>query len=175
MSTPNIYRKHWLFILPILSIFLYACPIYTTEPMAPETSYTPLFMTRAQLESSVKSITSQKLLEPGKMLVYQNYIFLVEKYQGVHVIDNSNPAVPTKVSFIRVPGCIDIASKDNFLFVDNAVDLVTLNISNVTQITVVSRQRDAFPELYPPDLGYLPYIYRVSNREEGLIIVGWEK
>lgn len=175
MKTSIINRKHWLFLLPILSIFLYACPIYTTEPVVAETTYTPLFMTRAQLESSIGSVTAQKLVEPGKMLVYQNYIFLVEKYKGVHVIDNSNPTVPTKISFIRVPGCIDIASKDNFLFVDNAVDLVTLNISNVTQVTVVARQRDAFPELNPPDLGYLPYIYSTSNRKEGIIIVGWKK
>lgn len=175
MATPIIYRKHWLFLLPLLSIFLYACPVYYTEPPIAETTYTPLFMTRAHLESSIASVTSQKLVDPGKMLVYQNYIFLVEKFQGVHVIDNSNPSVPTKVSFIRVPGCIDIASKDNYLFVDNAVDLVTLNISNVTQVSVVARKKNAFPELNPPDLGYLPSIYDVTNRQAGLIIVGWEK
>lgn len=168
-------KRHWIWVLPLFAILFSACPYYISEPVQAETEYTPLFMTRTQLESSITSVAPQKLIEPGKMVVLNNYIFLNEKYKGVHVIDNTDPSNPQKVRFIRVPGCIDVAIKGNLLFVDNAVDLVSLNISNVTQVTVAARVKNAFPELTPPDLGYLPSTYSLDKRQEGLIIVGWQK
>lgn len=175
MNLPIKMKRHWILILPLFAILFSACPYYITEPVQAETSYTPIFMTRASLESSVASTDPQKLLEPGKMVVFNNYIFLNEKFKGIHVIDNSNPQSPQKVSFIRIPGCIDLAVKNNLLYADNAVDLVAINISNVTQVSVAYRSKDAFPELTPPDLGYLPSLYTPENRKEGLIIVGWKK
>lgn len=168
-------KRQWVLILPLFAIIMSGCPFPPTDDMEPETIYTPLFMSRAQLEVSIKSQSVRTLENPGKMLLYQNYIFLNEKYEGIHVIDNSDPLFPQKITFISVPGCIDMTIRSNKLIVDNAVDLVVINIENIQEITEMTRQKDIFPEMNPPDLGRIPDKYTKENRAEGLIIVGWEK
>ncbi len=168
-------NRRILILLPLLALLLSACPVYEGGEIVPPTNYTPLFMPRSQLETSIASVGVQKTIQPGKIVLYQNYIYLVERYKGVHVIDNSNPASPQKMSFIRIPGCIDIAIRNDLLFADNAVDLVSLSIQNPLQIQVIAREKDVFPEMNPPDMGTIPEIYRKENRKPGLIIVAWNE
>ncbi len=137
--------------------------------------YLPILMERKQLEKSVMYREPQEIVDPGKIYYKDKIIYLNEKYKGIHVIDNSNPSAPQNIGFINVPGCIDMAIKNNSLMVDNAVDLVTVNISEFPQITVVSRIQNTFPECTPPGETYIPYMFSASNRPDNTIIVGWEK
>ncbi|HHN47860.1 MAG TPA: hypothetical protein ENN08_02830, partial [Bacteroidales bacterium] len=50
--------------------------------------------------------------------------------QGIHVVDNSNPASPQIISFIAIPGNYDLAIRGNILFADSYIDLVALDISD---------------------------------------------
>jgi hypothetical protein len=132
-------------------------------------------MKRSELEKSVFIRESQDIENPGKIYYKDNVIYLNEKYKGIHVIDNSNPASPNNIAFINIPGCIDIAIKNNSLLADNAIDLVSIDLSNgVTNLSVTARVRNVFPESTPPDLDYTPYSYDHSNRPDGTIIVRWE-
>ncbi len=167
-------KRQWVFLLPLFAVIWSGCPFPQDELAIPETNYVPLFMTRTQLEASVKSQSARKLTNPGKFILYNNFIFLNEKYEGVHVIDNTNPAAPVKLSFISIPGCIDVSIRNDKLVADNAVDLVVLDIFNKTQVVEVQRKPNTFPEMNPPDMGELPDKYKKENRDEGLIIVGWE-
>ena len=139
------------------------------------TDYEPVYLDRDTLESSIKSSSARPVDQSGKIYIKGDYLFINEKYEGIHVIDNSNPATPINLGFIEVPGNIDISIKDNLLLVDNAVDLVTVDIGSFPTITEVSRVRNIFPELLPPDLDYLPWSYSSSNRDDNTIIVGWER
>ncbi len=168
-------KRQWVLILPLFAIIMSGCPFPPTDDAEPVTEYTPLFMSREQLEVSVKTQSVRQLNKPGKMILYQNYIFLNEMYEGIHVIDNSDPLSPQKITFISVPGCIDMTIRSNKLIVDNAVDLVVLNIENIQDVVEMSRKKDIFPEMTPPDFGSIPDKYSKKNRAEGLIIVGWEK
>ena len=84
-------------------------------------NYVPVYMTRAELEGSVKYLDGERgMSDPGKIYVYGDRIFVNEKYRGVHVIDNSDPYNPRRTGFIVAPGCIDMAVKGNIIYVDNA-------------------------------------------------------
>lgn len=141
----------------------------------PESIYKPVLMTRPQLESSIKSDVSQEMKNPGKIYMKDQFIFIVEKYKGIHIIDNSDRLNPVKKGFIHIPGCIDIAMKGNTLYADNAVDLVSIDLLNFPEITVTSRIQETFSELSPPDQDYIPYNYTKGNRPENTIIVAWEE
>ena len=78
-------------------------------------------MERTELEKSVKFRDTQEIENPGKIYYKDQVIYLNEKYKGIHIIDNSNPESPKNIGFINLPGCIDIAIKNNSLFADNAV------------------------------------------------------
>lgn len=118
--------------------------------------YTPVYMTSQEL-TDVRTMPAQALERPGKIYFYNNYIFVNERNQGIHIIDNSNPSAPNNVAFVNIPGNRDMAVQGDFLYADNGDDLVTLDISDPMNVTEISRQQDAFPEIYEYEQGWLVY------------------
>jgi hypothetical protein len=100
----------------------------------------------AQARAEIRSETSHLIKTPGKIFVRGNYIFLNEIDRGVHIIDNSNPAIPVTVSFINIAGNQDIAVKGNILYADQFADLVTIDISNPLKAQVKKILPGAFPD-----------------------------
>jgi hypothetical protein len=167
-----------------ISRLLYAIPLIlmlTTcrnhNYYEPYYSYYPILMDRTVMEGTLGYYAAQPIKEPGKIYVKGSYIFISEKYQGVHIIDNHIPTAPVKIGFFRVPGCVDMAIKDNVLYVDNAVDLVAITYdSNDWSKTIVSsRVRDILPELSPPEYNYIDWEFSKGNRKANTVIVGWIK
>ena len=145
------------------------------EPVyEPETSYKPILLTREKLEASIQVSSARALQNPGKIYMKANYVYIVEKYKGIHIIDNQDRSNPVNLKFIEVPGCVDLAIKGNTLYADNAVDLVAISISSLSNVSVTQRIKNTFPDLYPPDMDYLPYEYSQDKRPNNTIIVAWE-
>ena len=142
--------------------------------VAPPREYTPVLLSREDLSRSVFNQAPQEYSSPGKIYVYNSLILIVDKYKGVHVINNSAPATPVKMGFIHIPGCMDVAVKEGVLFADNAVDLVSVDISTYPEITILDRVLNTFPEPTPPGMSYIPSEYSRWNRPRNTIIVGWE-
>ena len=130
--------------------------------------YVPIFMERSDLEKSVAYREARELINPGKIYYRSPYLFVNERYKGVHVINNSDPRHPVNEGFITAPGCIDMAVQNTILYLDNAIDLVAFDLLKKQE---VSRVTDVFPEPLSPDNLYRP----ASDRPAGLIIVEWKK
>lgn len=112
------------------------------------TVYEPVYMLRADLQHAVKVAPAQTLKEPGKIYVRGNYLFINEINKGVHIVDNSNPSSPRFLSFIEIPGNMDMAVKGNILYADNYIDLVALDISNPLDVKLVNRVENIFPTYF---------------------------
>ncbi len=106
---------------------------------------TPIFQTLDELRITLEAEAPRELKRPGKIFFIDNFIFLNEKEEGIHVIDNSDPSNPTPISFINIPGNVDIAAKGNILYADNAVDLVTFDVSDPGNAVMLNRVEDVFP------------------------------
>jgi hypothetical protein len=139
------------------------------------TAYNPVFMKRADLEKSISVQEPREIFEPAKIYTKDNYLFVSEAGLGVHVVDNSNPSLPKKLAFIKVLGCFDMAIKGSVLYVDNATDLVALDLLNPTQAIVVQRIVNAFPEPLPPDNLPIRPEHEKQNRPSDLVLVKWNK
>ena len=130
--------------------------------------YTPVFMKRSDLEQSVSFQTGARVMEnPGKIYFKPPYIFINEKYKGVHIINNANPQNPVNEGFIVAPGCIDIAVKGTVMYLDNSVDLVAFDLSS-KQVT--KRIRNVFPEPVSPDNEFFHH----RGSQDDFILVGWK-
>ena len=92
--------------------------------------YEPVYKTKSEVLSEIKSSTPSAIKNPGKIYFYGNYIFLNEVNKGIHIIDNSNPSSPVIKAFINVPGNVDIAVKGNTLYADLFTDMVVIDIAN---------------------------------------------
>ncbi|MBW3130747.1 LVIVD repeat-containing protein [Hymenobacter profundi] len=134
--------------------------------------YCPQLMTRTALEESVTVLPARAMHQTGKIYLWGKYIFINELYEGLHIIDNQDPSKPKAIGFLRVPGNVDLAIQNNYLYVDNGPDLVTLDVSTVQTPRITSRVRNAFRELLPP-MGYVAYNC-ASTRPENTVVVGWQ-
>ncbi len=106
----------------------------------------PVYKTKAEVRANVKNNTSKEIERPGKIYIKGNYIFLNEVDKGIHIIDNSNPAAPRQISFIDIPGNLDMAVKGNILYADFYTDLVAIDISNPQGVVVKKFTENVFPE-----------------------------
>jgi hypothetical protein len=103
----------------------------------------------------VHTEVAKPLNNPGKIYIKGSYVFINEINKGIHIIDNRNPASPKPVSFISIPGNVDMAVKQNVLYADNSTDLIALDISNPSNVRLLKRIKDTFPyRQYPPNSGY---------------------
>jgi hypothetical protein len=105
-----------------------------------------LYRTIQEVRENIKSSAVREIKAPGKLFVIGNYIFLNEINKGVHIIDNSNPAMPVNKAFIDMPGNVDIAVKGNYLYADLYSDLVVLDVSNPLNVVKVKIAENIFPE-----------------------------
>jgi hypothetical protein len=131
----------------------------------------PVYMPYEELRSAVKQEVSRDIENPGKIYFKDDYLFINETMKGVHVLDVHDPANPEPVTFIAIPGNVDIAVKGNVLYADSYVDLVAIDVSDLNNIQEVGRSEDIFPYVLPP--------YDTEHRvaevdEEKGVVVEWE-
>lgn len=112
------------------------------------TFFEPVYKTNAEVRANIRSNPAKPIINPGKIYIKGNFIFLNELNKGIHVIDNTDPSLPKNIAFIDIPGNVDIAVKGNFLYADLYTDLVTIDITDPAAITVKSIIDNVFPERY---------------------------
>lgn len=141
-------RKLW--VLFCLSLFVSSCYNPTATP-APVSAYKPILIDKKDLVNSIQWLQPTELSKPGKYLLNGNYLYVVELYKGVHVYDNTNASYPVNSGFINIPGIQTISIKNNVLYVDNATDVVAIDINNPIGAKILSRIADVLPPPGPPD------------------------
>ncbi|MFP9099632.1 hypothetical protein ACLI09_11295 [Flavobacterium sp. RHBU_24] len=122
-------------------------------------------MKRSQLESSIALKPAKAVTDAGKIYIKNNTMYVTEVNKGFHVFNYTNPENPVAVAYIEVPGATDLAIRDNSLYINQAVDLVTLNYTG-NAVTVTGRVRAVFPQKQAPDDSY-------ESLGEDEIIINW--
>ena len=106
-------------------------------------TYEPKYMTYTELRSSVTMVERSEPKKVGKIYIYQDYILINEPYKGIHIYLAENL---THLAFIKIPGNIDIAVRDDILYADSFIDFIAVQLStDKTQIQVLKRYTDVFP------------------------------
>ena len=106
-----------------------------------------------EIRSQALNASSREISNPGKVYVAADIILIGEEGKGIHVIDNSVAATPTPVNFINLPGNREYFVKDNFLYGESYYDVVKLDISNPSQVTLVSRATNVFADGFTNEQG----------------------
>lgn len=156
-------RKAQIFTLLTIGFVFF---IGTSFSGIPE--YVPILMKRSDLANSVRYVDEGRaLVHPGKIYYKEPYLFINERYKGVHVIDNTHPESPKNVGFIVAPGCMDMAVKGHYLYLDNATDLVTFDLET-KQVT--NRIEAIIPEPAHPANRW----FQIKDRPENTVVVEWQ-
>ena len=128
------------------------------------TFYRPVYETKASVKANIKSSAPVSIENPGKIYVKGNYVFLNDINKGIHIIDYSNPSTPVNKAFVAIPGCRDIAVKDNFMYADCYTDLVTIDIADANNVVLKNYINGVFPNRYY-DAGL--------NMDTSMVILSW--
>jgi hypothetical protein len=101
-----------------------------------------------------------------------DYLFINEYQQGIHIIDNRNPEVPVPVAFLSIPGNTDFDFKGDILYADNYTDLVTMRMLPDFNVEIAHRHAGLYKSeipFFPPDhTGY----FECADPSKG-IVIGW--
>jgi len=108
------------------------------------TRYEPTYLSYSELRTSINTETDKALSNTGKIYVYKDYLFVNSINNGIFIYDNTDPTDPMFVVFINIPGNIDLAIKNDTLYVDSYIDLVVIDISNLQNIQEVDRIENVF-------------------------------
>jgi hypothetical protein len=166
-------KNGFLALLMITSLGFLSCDKSDDGKYADYLVARPLKMSLSEFKNGVAIIAPVPVQVSGKIYAYNDYIFINDKSKGVHVVDNSNPAFPKKIAFIKIPGNVDISIKGNYLYADSLTDLVVLDISDMTNIHEVNRLENVLN-------GYIvwPFDADIIESEnidyQNEMIVGWE-
>lgn len=109
----------------------------------------PIYKTYDEIHATeVKTEAARELVNPGKLYYYNDYIFINEGRDGVHVIDNRDRSNPENIAFISIPGNEDVAVKDGVMYANSYVDLLALNIDDLLNVTLIGRTENVFPPIW---------------------------
>ncbi len=153
-----------IFFISVSFVFI-GCKKDTCTRTHSYTWYEPLYKTTEEVRANIKSNSPRDIKEPGKIFILGKYIFLNEINKGIHIIDNSNPSSPKNISFVDIPGNVDMAVKGNTLYADFYTDLVTLDISNPLNVIKKNISEGVFP-----DRSYYGF-----SADSGKVIYDWVK
>ncbi|GAO41068.1 hypothetical protein [Flavihumibacter petaseus] len=146
-------RTSTLLLLAGLVVTLVSCFDFSRRPVPPppeqifEEAYVPVYGTDPA-KRTISATTAQPTEAAGKIYVAGKRLYQVEKYKGIHVIDYTDREHPQKMAFINIPGCTEVAVKSNVLFTNNMMDLVTVDISDLSVVKELSRTPTAFEVEY---------------------------
>lgn len=133
----------------------------------------PLKMSMSEFKNSVDIIAPVPMEESGKIYVYEDLIFVNDKYKGVHIIDNQNPKSPKKIGFIKIPGNVDISIKDDHLYADSITDLIVFDISDIDHIKVINRMENVLRDNVVFPFGADIFEWQAIDYQNE-IVIGWE-
>lgn len=153
--------------LVLFSIFFYSCEDTTYKEYL---GYAPVYLPYADLRATITVEQNVDLKKPGKIYFKDNYIFIVEELEGIHVYDNTSPASPVQTGFIKLPGVVDISISGSTMYADSYVDLVVLDVSDIANIHEVGRMKDILPYTIPQTKTDYPTGYIDSDKG---VVIGW--
>lgn len=134
------------------------------------TVFIPKYMSYNDLRASFKVNNTEPIKQPGKIYFKDDFIFINEYKKGIHVIDNKDPKNPITKAFINIPGNVDMAIKGNILYADSYIDLLSIDISDMNNISKKNTTTDVFPYIIPPCKGMIEKIDKTQG-----VIIGYDK
>ncbi len=154
-------KKSLLFLM--LTLALSACRD-TCWQTRTYTKQVPIWISKADLNAqNGKWLPQQIMQQTGKIFVFGKYVLISEPNKGIHFVDNTNPRQPKNIGFLQVYGNLDIAVKNNLLYVDSFQDLLCFDLSNIQKPKKIFTQKNVFKQRYIQE-----------NRAKDSIVVAFE-
>lgn len=106
-----------------------------------------------EIRSSPLVTSPISIEDPGKIFIDDNILLIGEENKGIHVFDNTNPNLPSPISFIQIPFNKEFYVEDNMIYAETHYDLIKIDISDLSTPILIDRLENAFGEALLNDKG----------------------
>lgn len=131
-------------------------------------TYKPVYIDLDTYNQEVKTVAPREVVLPGVINRYGHYLFINEWNQGIHVIDNADPAHPITTQFIEINNNKHFSIKDGILYANRYDALVAVDIHDLNEVKEVNRIPQVFfDEAQVTEQGILSHYELVGTRETG--------
>jgi hypothetical protein len=148
----SLYALVFLTLLLGLSVLLEGCTD-RCESKQQYIYFEPVYTSLAELRGGVELTGPQPVQAVGKLYLKDGYLFINEPGEGIHIIDNANPAAPVQRGFLKIPGTYDLAIKGNTLYADSYIDLVLVDLTDPLNPRETGRLENVFSQYNSFGLG----------------------
>ncbi|MEO9532466.1 MAG: hypothetical protein ABJG68_07955 [Crocinitomicaceae bacterium] len=107
---------------------------------------------------------------PGNIYIHNNYIFVCDEDKGIHILDNTDKTNPFFIGFMNIPGASQMAVDGTTLYVNSFIDLLTFDISNVSEPVLINRLQEVFT--YSTPISDETYPVADIYKDRG-VVIGW--
>ena len=132
-------KPQYLFLIAIF--FSASCEwdsINTTDEEWVDVTYViPVYETASSVADQVIVEAPKEQTSLGKIIVYENYVFVNEPMKGIHIIDHTDSLNPINLSFLSIPGNLDLSIVDDHLYADMFSSLVVFDIRDVLSLSLI--------------------------------------
>lgn len=104
------------------------------------------YMSAEKVLNSFQVQDAKTLVKPGNIYAYKNLLLVCEQEKGIHIMNNANPSNPISLKYINLLGNENIAIKEDILYADNGSNLLSIDISDLDNISIVHTNENIFPE-----------------------------
>lgn len=164
--------------LAMVTLLFWGCDTGRVSSGFTQMGYKPIYAASGDLREIIKSTTAKSLTETGKIYVKGNLLLVNRPFEGVHVIDNTDPKNPQNLAFLEIPGNLDVVMKGNFLYADYAGKIAIIDISDINHPRVTQNvSLDTRFQEYPPQADLTNRFtwrtyFECPNPKKG-VVIGW--
>jgi len=161
--------KSTVFLLLVFTILLSSC-FKQEAPRFNVMGTKPMYKAIKDLEE-ITNLDPKITIQSGPIFLLDSLFFMTENKKGIHVYNIADSTQIRNLTFIQIPAITDFTIEDNYLYADSWRDLVTIDITDIYNVKLLSRQTDVFePLLYP--ILYRGFFECVDESQGA--VVGWE-
>jgi hypothetical protein len=130
------------------------------------TQYRRIVLNLDSMRTAVKLQSARTIKTPGALYYKDGFVYVNERGEGIHIIDNRQPATPLPIAFINIPGNNGLAARQNYLYADSFLDLIVFDISDPSKIKEVQRFNNAFNQVVDPMIYFDSYSNALVKYQE---------
>lgn len=160
-------------LIIVCSLFcLTGCEPDGSPPPAEVIGYAPVYVKKVG-NDTIRFVDSRPTVNGGKIYLKGNILYQVEQFEGIHIIDVSDPENAIKIGFYEIFGCNQITMEGKYMYVNSLRDFLVIDVSQLSAPEIINFYPDyfeAFSFPAPPGSGY----FECVDPSKG-IVTGWKK
>lgn len=106
--------------------------------------YEPEILSWEALRAEIGADQPREIHATGKIWMYNQYLLINEPGEGIHIVENTNPANPQIKAFLSIPGNTDMAVREGLLYADAYTDMVIIDIQQPESAREVGRLKNVY-------------------------------